>query len=85
MLPPHIFAIGNCAIFRAIRESPLRTENDSSPERGAEKYEVLRKKKPQKLNRFIFSQDNVSEAKLYEYTASRKTRSIAEKETTKTK
>ena len=47
----------------------------------AERHEVLRKKKPQKLNRFIFSQDNVSEAKLYEYTASRKTRSIAEKET----
>lgn len=62
MLPPHIFAIGNCVIFRAIRES-------------------YRKKKPQKLNRFIFSPDNVSEAKLYEYTASRKTRSIAEKET----
>ena len=47
-----------------------------------EKHEVLRKKKlPTNGNCFIFLQDNVSEVKLYHYTAMRRTRSIAEKET----
>ncbi len=44
-------------------------------------HAILRKKKHFLVDRFIFSQDNVAEAKLYKYTASRKPRSIGEKET----